>query len=400
VALLDPIWRTAYQCVANCNNLLGNIRNEDASKFQSGELEKGLIIGEAMAMRAMLQFDILRLYAPYADDGKAWVPYYDQDGLSTGAPLLTVTAVLDKVVADLTEAQQLTENYDLRDDGHVYMLGPNSRFTVSFANSGMDDTERSLFIAARGYRMNYFAVTALLARVYSWRGEHEKANAEADKILNFEYNEQAGIMFGFVSPTDARENRKTTDDLIFCLADGQLYDHYQPYTSHNTGGREDPFLSLSYDVRDAFSEWYGGDPADYRYTVLTGVGSASQRVSLKYSRPATESDRSSAVADILPMIRLSELYLIKAEYEASQGLWQNAANALDAIRVGRNCTAGGVDVTDSESFRSALLGEARREFVAEGQTYFYFKKFGETIGWSMQPEHFVFPKPIAENVQI
>ena len=73
---------------------------------------------------------------------------------------------------------------------------------------------------------------------------------------------------------------------------------------------------------------------------------------------------------------------------------------MDVVRMGRNCTAGRLNIADQASFERELLKEVRREFVSEGQTYFYHKKLGVVFDSSMKPESFVFPKPIDENVQI
>lgn len=62
--IISAIWSDTYNCIANCNNILKRIDKEDHLKFELKELEKNVIHGEALALRAILHFDILRLFAP------------------------------------------------------------------------------------------------------------------------------------------------------------------------------------------------------------------------------------------------------------------------------------------------------------------------------------------------
>lgn len=390
IEVFDLIWENAYNCIANCNNLIGNIRNQDPLKFEKGETEKNLIMGEAYALRAMLHFDILRMYAPAKDNGKTYIPYYDQDGLSTGQPALKVDEVLLKVVADLKKAQEMVSELDVNDEAYRYQLYYGTRFEMKYS-AYIPAVERDPFFACRAYRMNYFAVTAILARVYNYMGDHEKAYGEAKKVLDYTYEDAYGYPFIFTVLNGVENNKKTREDIIFCLSDPQLYEHFHPY-SYYQGGSE-AFLALN-------SAITFDDPGDYRKTKLIGVGDYSKSVSLKFVRPTSETADSKINADILPIVRLSEMYYIKAEYEASKGLYAEAAKSMDMVRMGRNCTAGRLSFNNQATFETELLKEARREFIGEGQTYFYYKKLGILPSLWMKEEHLIFPKPLAEDVQI
>ena len=60
-ARLNETWNKAYSLILNCNLLLENL--EDAGVRFSGDNYK-IIKGEALALRAMLHFDMLRLFGP------------------------------------------------------------------------------------------------------------------------------------------------------------------------------------------------------------------------------------------------------------------------------------------------------------------------------------------------
>ena len=46
-----------------------------------------------------------------------------------------------------------------------------------------DIASSDVFFAYRGYRMNYYAIVATLARVYYWEGEYEQAYKEAKEVV-------------------------------------------------------------------------------------------------------------------------------------------------------------------------------------------------------------------------
>lgn len=392
IEIMDPIWKTAYKCIVNCNNLIGRIKKEDQKNFPMGSLEQNLIMGEAIAMRGMLHFDILRLYAPapIKDDGKPYIPYYDQDGLSTGQTRLNVKQSLVKVVDDLNTARDLVAPFDTLDDSRKHMLTDDYRFaTKQSTNLNVKD----LFFASRGYRMNYTVITAMLARVYNYMGEHKLAYDEALKITDMiiKYNNSSYHPFTFTKLNQVDENRKTYNDLIFTLQDVRIYDNYLPYSQGSSSGGMCYFV-LGSDVESLFT-----DPADYRFTKLTKPDKENKKVPLKHVKVEGSYDKT--IEDMLPIIRLSEMYYIQAEYFASIGMFREAANAIDMVRIGRNCSSQSMAISDKASFEKELINEARREFISEGQTYYFYKKLGIKLKSSMKDEHFIFPIPLDEDIQ-
>src|SRR5690606_10177101 len=74
--VIENIWNMAYKCIANVNNLITGIDNADPAIF-SGD-NRNLFKGEAMAIRAFLHFDLLRLFGPAPNTGNwnnAILPY-------------------------------------------------------------------------------------------------------------------------------------------------------------------------------------------------------------------------------------------------------------------------------------------------------------------------------------
>lgn len=77
LSLTDGIWSGMYKVVADCNNIIEHIEKASNDIFENGEGEKCKIHGEALAMRAFIHFDLLRLFAPAPaqNENGTWIPY-------------------------------------------------------------------------------------------------------------------------------------------------------------------------------------------------------------------------------------------------------------------------------------------------------------------------------------
>lgn len=184
--LIQDIWSLAYNSIANCNSILAKIDGTDSTLFRSGNNEKMLIKGEALALRAFLHFDILRLFAPAPDlqDQKTYIPYF-KTYPSTFEPDRSIKEVLEFVVNDLEAARSLVAPHDTI--AWRIMLRNDYRINYEETNPSLN---QDLFFKSRGHRMNYLAVCALLARVYNYMGDlndnyYQKAYDMCDHLINF-----------------------------------------------------------------------------------------------------------------------------------------------------------------------------------------------------------------------
>ena len=57
------IWEKGFNVIANANQVLANIKDKDASFF-GNEIHKTLIEGEMHGIRALMHFDLMRLFTP------------------------------------------------------------------------------------------------------------------------------------------------------------------------------------------------------------------------------------------------------------------------------------------------------------------------------------------------
>lgn len=149
-------------------------------KYRSGyvSLEKsGKIddLGRSLALRAFLQFDMLRLFAPAPvtqPGGRKFIPYINVYPSYISNPK-TVDECLTLITEDLKEAKKLLWQIDT-----AKSFSPS----VTFEMSGTGD---NIFFYRRGYHMNYWAATALLARVYLYAQKETEALEQANEIITF-----------------------------------------------------------------------------------------------------------------------------------------------------------------------------------------------------------------------
>ncbi len=120
-ARFSETWNKTYSLVLNCNLLLENI---DGKKSLFSGDNYSIIKGEALALRAMLHFDMLRIFGPvYSRNPESLsIPYYTA---YTTVPenLLPASDVASKIVNDLREARILLSSDPVITEG-VRMQGP------------------------------------------------------------------------------------------------------------------------------------------------------------------------------------------------------------------------------------------------------------------------------------
>ena len=170
--LIDGMWSKTYNAIANSNNLLSRIGSEDPSKFSGGEMEKNTIEGEALALRALLHFDMLRLFAPAKEEANTtYIPYFEKYP-STYEPNLSISEFMEKVIRDLEKAKTLVAPTDTVSERRD-RLNRENRFTMGTINGNIEHNVTDLFEAYRGFRINYYAINGVLARAYEFIGKYK-----------------------------------------------------------------------------------------------------------------------------------------------------------------------------------------------------------------------------------
>jgi tetratricopeptide (TPR) repeat protein len=323
-------WSAAYSTINVTNNVLENV-----SKVTSSVDRKNSIEGQALFLRASMYFELLKLYAkPFGDGDYATnlgvplvltatrAPITDADY----KPRATVKAVYDQVIEDLIKAESL-------------MPSTNTKFATKWA------------------------AAAQLSRVYLMLGNYTEAAAAANRVIagsgktitpEFRNNWFTYINFGGVTPNEYIFFIKVTNQ------DGA--NSFNTYYGAPLGAF--PGSAGRRDMRIQNTHLNIYETGDIRRAFFTGTSSAS-RYTLKHL------DRFGDV----PVIRLAEMYLTRAEANFRQGTTVGATPLADVNLIRRR--AGLPDLTTVDL--AAILKERASELAFEGNNLFESQRLKKSI---------------------
>ena len=334
--VFDAIWQEAYAVIGNVNQLLKNL---DRYNQNISPARANIMRGEALALRAYLHFDMLRLFGPIyeLDSTKAAIPYYTELKPEL-RPLESANAIMDKVLKDLNEGIKLLEQDALRQN----------------ATEGSGVSER--------YRMHYYAAVGLKARVLLWRGDREGALRAATEVINAE-NKFPWVVRTAVTADPANANRVFHTEMLFSSYVSQLYQNFD----NNFSDELDASNILSAGNTTFITYLYENMTADYRFTALWPVSATLSVPTFVKYRDVVNKNSNPPQRFNVPLMRKSEMYYIAAECEPDMEI------GLVYLNVVRN-TRGLASLTSAANLYSEIRKEYMKEFYGEGQVWYYYKR--------------------------
>lgn len=369
----DAIWKKAYSLIANCNKLLEYA--EKKPDVLAGNSRK-LIMGETYALRAFLHFDLLRLFGPvYSEDKSAEsIPYNLRYSISAGS-LLPAEQVIEKVLADLSEAENL-----LKDSDPIIESGPQN----VEAEDGLNVT------TFRTQRLNYYAVKALQARVNLYAGDKEAALASAREVVKVQEKWYPFTKYSEVMGTK-NADRIFSSEILFALYNSARNEIFEDFFS--------PAVEPSkvYLPKKNVDDFFVVDrDKDWRYssTWLTNSQRGEYKCFHKYENVSSAKN----INGLIPLVRITEMYYIIAEASSDPA---EALEAINTVMYNR----GLPEVTDYVKVAETVKEEYKREFWGEGQLFFYYKRVNEPVLHSysentdieMSETTYVIPLPLSET---
>jgi starch-binding outer membrane protein, SusD/RagB family len=372
VSRIDAIWSNTYNCIANLNVMLDHIDKVDPSVFSANKYY--LYKGEALGLRAFLHFDMLRLFAPsYASNpGAPGIPYV-KEYAPVITPQTTVSETLDLVISDLTNALSLLSNDSL----------------LLADEPWHHDARRRYF--------NYFAAEATLARVYHYKGDNENALRHALNIVEEGEKETGSALrwthFTALETThDYEVNRTYTTEQIFQLRINNMDDNIKPFFTASAGVNAlSPSETKADVIYEVSSQGFGND---YRYGKCFQYDGASRYLSKFWQYEGGPHN------NIFPLIRKTEAYYIAAEILKNTDK-DRAIELLNLVRARRKLEDYPLSSSLSmEEVQREIFKEYRKEFLAEGQLFYYYKRLNlpqiEGAGLPANDNVYVFPMPDIE----
>lgn len=328
-------WSKAYEAINQSNKILEAVAGLDMT-----EAEKATITAQALTLRALCHFDLVKYFAQtYKDNGdKPGVPYMKHSIIYDKPARNTVQEVYAYVIKDLEDA------------------------ITAYAKASMPASDFE-----QPYYINVWAAKAILARVYMTQLDYGKAlpilqdiveysgykPLDAEKYLTAWYGAHASLgKVEFIFSI-----RNTPDDYGATSALGYIY----AQAGYGDIRVPEPLQALY-------------TPTDIRRKVLFIQGTGTQTDWTFMNKYAGYSN-TTGLCDV-PVVRLSDVYLMYAEACAYTNDKDNAIKYLDEIRLRADATAVATPETISfDDLKAAIFLERRKELAYEGHYLFDLKRY-------------------------
>ncbi len=354
-------WTEAYRLINTCNTLL-----QDEVITLLDDEDTDLVRGEALFLRGWTIFEMTRLFGLPYEPGQA--------NSQPGIPLvLTATK-------DVSEAVPVARNTV----GECY-------------EQAIEDltTARGLLPELNGVYASSLTASAVLARLYLHAGNFRSAATEASRVIESGY-------FGLTdTPLKAFNNSENTIEDIFAIQMNINSDIAWPpvmYASLAGAGRGD------YEIQPSFLGRF--DPSDLRgrYQEDTQDGYTIDNITMMYYKGVGTILNSGGINTAkwgnyyrnIPVIRLAEMYLIRAEANFEDPGVDVGPNTpredINVIRSRANAPLYPMDIT-----RDQIREERYLELCWEGHRLHDLKRWKKTIGgYAYNAGNLILPVPFRE----
>ncbi|MBC6994813.1 RagB/SusD family nutrient uptake outer membrane protein [Neolewinella lacunae] len=334
---LGSFYDYLYRCLYQINDVLANIDQ----LTEGSEAERNSLKGEALAMRAIVHFDLVRLFAqsPQFSSGANHPGIVIADRLpqfTDQQDRASVAEVYAFIEQDLAQAASLIDaRYSQRSEGPFWLTS-----TV---------------------------ITAYQARVAAYLQAWEAVIAFTNALLASPSPIQAAPA---LAPADRYLEEWRTNQLserIFALDLSRVTTPSSLGLSALIGaGISEPVLNISSDLVALYP------PEDLRRELLVMTGGGGT-VSDKYRLDPGNTRLPDPI-----LLRTSELYLLRAEAYAALGRTAEAQADYNLIHQRANPGAINIDL-ESEALQEAIRTERRRELALEGHYLFDLSRWGQPV---------------------
>lgn len=333
----SPLWSAAYYAISAANNVINAIEAEGAS-YDASEQELNNIKAECLFIRALSHFDLVRTYAmPYnytADHSHPGVPYVYVSDSEAKPARESVGKVYENIIADLLKAEEI--------------IDPN------YARAGVKDVKATATLPA---------IQALLARAYLYSEQWQKAADYATTVINnksFRLWTAEEIKDGAAYQVDVPGE----GEVIFQVYNGlsQTYGTGNETVWGMTSYKGYGDCGVGMDLVNLYED------TDVRKTLYTPDEDGIGMFTLKYfGKGLGALDATNVI-----VLRLSEMYLIRAEAVVNGATGSSAVEDLSTLAASRGATA-------QNATKDGVFLENRKEFGWEAHLWFDLARTGRDM---------------------
>ena len=168
---IKAIYGKLFNVISSANVLLKNL--EKRGENIGNETKRAVITGEAYAIRAYCQFDVLRLFGqiPQGATKQVSLPYSYTTSIDEMPQYYAFADYVSNLKKDILKAEA-----SLKDNDPIFS---QTYSQLNYATDAEDD-----YMCFRQSRLNYWAVRALHARMALYLGETQEAHDIAMEIIN------------------------------------------------------------------------------------------------------------------------------------------------------------------------------------------------------------------------
>jgi len=433
-SLIVNSWKNAYRSIAICNAI---IRACEENKITDADFQrnKPRFLGEARFLRALVNFHLVRFFAPQYDESTKSLPsiplptvYYDE---LKNEQLASVSTVYDLIISDFKSSIE-----NLTQAGRIQNSTTEEEFSLG---GGLPVFNRPTVHIARGF----------LAKVYAQMDSKLYANEIINEINQiFEDKSNDSLDLTNHGPPDRTERFFPQPYPIFGIGKSSLTGMYSSNFGRGTavthnGRYESMFSIMNFgDFQDGLNSFnyisrrftyvpespifnikvpfvptvnidvFNRRRYDLRFSTFFALSSAATQISLnglgRFILIKYQGDFSN-----IPLLRSADLLLLRAEARIQKGELKKSIYDLGFV-VFRSIFVKNIDsiqklyaaakVTNTAYFLSRLVAERQREFYMEGDRIHTLRRLkldipaserGPAIPWNA-PE-LIFPIPVSET---
>jgi len=361
---MENFYNQAYSIIYGANNIIENVNKAtDANSFQ-----KARLLADAYTIRAMVHFDLVRTFAQQynftsnASHPGIVIKNKNTSVLTPTPPAASVKEVYDQVLKDLDSAKALYARSVaiFTSPSRTFLSADAAKALLNRVSLYKEDWQTVITTATELITSGQYPLTSNAQYVNSW----SKKNIANESIFELAYGTNIGGSYGdYFNPANTlRAQFAASNDLL------SLYS--------------------STDVRGTAS-----------FYVPTTVNAVTYYYTKKY-QGINDS------ANNIKVIRLSEIYLNRAEAYARSGNLTAALADLNLIRKRGDASAADITTGTQQFVINEILKERRKELAFEGHLFFDIARTKQDLvrtdatsaikSFTYPNPLFAYPKPIIQ----